>query len=261
MRLFWFFTAILFLTPIISLAQPIPPPGDGPGFTSTPQSLQEVVQSIFNLALLVSGILAFGAVIYGAFMYTFSAGNPGMQSDARDQIMQAFLGLALLLGSYLVLNTINPNLTRISLSPLPAITAPKTQAFEPTAGCPPCPSPQSCFLIQGKPKCSDPPVGPARGVSCITSSGTTYCTTNQYCSYSGGTGSCVSFSGSNRDCQVFSTTQSCGTGMTCFPTPPGQLLSGKCVPSCGYGSCPTGYTCNPTSGLCASSAPSLSAPR
>ena len=103
----------------------ITPAGSGPNFTNTPQSLQEVIQNIFNLALMVSGILAFGAVIYGAFMYTFSAGNPGMQSDARDQILQAFLGLALLLGSYLILNTINPNLTRITLNPLPVITAPE----------------------------------------------------------------------------------------------------------------------------------------
>ncbi len=113
----------------------VDPAGSGPNFTSTPQSLQEVIQNIFNLALLVSGILAFGAVIYGAFMYTFSAGNPGMQSDARDQILQAFLGLALLLGSYLILNTLNPNLTRITLNPLPAITAPEYQAMRaPGAG-------------------------------------------------------------------------------------------------------------------------------
>ncbi|HEY4525626.1 MAG TPA: hypothetical protein VJL32_00825, partial [Candidatus Paceibacterota bacterium] len=87
----------------VSAQGPNSVPVGGAQASSTPQSLQEVIQSIFNLALLVSGILAFGAVIYGAFMYTFSAGNPGMQSDARDQIMQAFLGLALLLGSYLVL--------------------------------------------------------------------------------------------------------------------------------------------------------------
>lgn len=102
-------------------------PVGGPSSLSTPRSLQTVIQNIFNLALLVSGILAFGAVIYGAFMYTFSAGNPGMQSDARDQILQAFLGLALLLGGYLILNTINPNLTNMTLSPIPAITPPESQ--------------------------------------------------------------------------------------------------------------------------------------
>ena len=127
MRFFWFFLVILILAPLSVLGQEIDPAGSGPNFTNTPQSLQEVIQNIFNLALMVSGILAFGAVIYGAFMYTFSAGNPGMQSDARDQILQAFLGLALLLGSYLILNTINPNLTRITLNPLPVITAPENQ--------------------------------------------------------------------------------------------------------------------------------------
>ncbi len=116
----------LLLLPLLVLAANTPAPVGGPSFTSTPKSLQTVIQNIFNLALLVSGILAFGAVIYGAFMYTFSAGNPGMQSDARDQILQAFLGLALLLGGYLVLNLINPNLTNMTLSPLPAVEAPKS---------------------------------------------------------------------------------------------------------------------------------------
>jgi len=90
MRFFWFFLVILILAPLSVLGQEIDPAGSGPNFTNTPQSLQEVIQNIFNLALMVSGILAFGAVIYGAFMYTFSAGNPGMQSDARDQILQAY---------------------------------------------------------------------------------------------------------------------------------------------------------------------------
>ncbi len=148
MRLFWLFLAILLLAPTISLAQPAPV--GGPSFTSTPKSLQTVIQNIFNLALLVSGILAFGAVIYGAFMYTFSAGNPGMQSDARDQILQAFLGLALLLGGYLVLNLINPNLTNMTLSPLPAVEAPKIENL----GCKSNPSscPQGTLCVEDNSK-------------------------------------------------------------------------------------------------------------
>ncbi|HUX35406.1 MAG TPA: hypothetical protein VMV71_00025, partial [Candidatus Paceibacterota bacterium] len=36
------------------------------------------------------------------------------QSDARDQILQALLGIVLLLGAFLILYTINPNLTNLA---------------------------------------------------------------------------------------------------------------------------------------------------
>ncbi|MFH0890424.1 MAG: hypothetical protein V1856_00125, partial [Candidatus Liptonbacteria bacterium] len=82
-----------FAAPIVfAQGQPVTPAGSGPPTSTSTVGLGNMVENIFNLALLVSGILAFGAVIYGAFMYTFSAGNPSMQSDARDQITQAFLG-------------------------------------------------------------------------------------------------------------------------------------------------------------------------
>ena len=55
---------------------------------------------------------------------SLSAGSPSGQSDARDQITQALLGLTLLLGAYIVLNTVNPSLTSFNLPQLKEIEVP-----------------------------------------------------------------------------------------------------------------------------------------
>jgi len=47
-----------------------------------------------------------------------SAGNPSGQSDAKEWIEAALLGLLLLVGAYFVLNVINPQLTTLALPTL-----------------------------------------------------------------------------------------------------------------------------------------------
>ncbi len=84
-------------------------------------NLPQLVSNVYNFAYLIGGLLAFGAVVYGAVRYTFSAGNSSAQSDARDQITQAAFGLLLLLGSYVVLNTLSPNLTSFKFPSLKTI--------------------------------------------------------------------------------------------------------------------------------------------
>lgn len=78
-----------------------------------------IVNNVYQISLMGAGILAFGVIIFAALRYTLAAGNPSIQSDAKDQITQAILGLVLLLSAYLILNTINPRLTNLSL---PTIT-------------------------------------------------------------------------------------------------------------------------------------------
>lgn len=80
----------------------------------TPRSvktfLPDYIKYLFNLAIIIAGLVAFASLIYGGFRYLASAGNPTALSDARDQITAGILGLLLLLGAYLVLITINPQL-------------------------------------------------------------------------------------------------------------------------------------------------------
>lgn len=85
-----------------------------------------IVLGVYKFALAISGILAFGAIVYGATRYTVAAGNPGGQKEGREWITQALIGLVLLAGAYLILNLLNPRIFEAGgtkLRDLPALRA------------------------------------------------------------------------------------------------------------------------------------------
>ena len=97
------------------------------------------IGNLYTLALGVSGLLAFGSIVYGAIVYTLAAGNPGGQNEGKEWIKQALLGLLLLVGAYIILNTINPALVKPGLSPLADIgERPPAPAEGGTATCTVC---------------------------------------------------------------------------------------------------------------------------
>lgn len=77
----------------------------------TPTSFTAHIIALYRLALGVIGIFALMMIVYGGFRYMTSAGNPTAMGDARDAIFNAILGLILALFSWLILSTINPELT------------------------------------------------------------------------------------------------------------------------------------------------------
>jgi len=83
-----------------------------PGMTTKPL-LPEYIVGIYNFALMIIGIICFGALLYGGFRYLTSAGKPAAIADAKDQIFSALLGLIILFSSYIILTTINPELVII----------------------------------------------------------------------------------------------------------------------------------------------------
>lgn len=82
----------------------------GPGST-----LPELIGYIYMFALAAAGFVALIAILIGAIMYIFSAGNPTKAKDAKDRIFSALLGILILLASVLILRTINPDLVNIGL--------------------------------------------------------------------------------------------------------------------------------------------------
>jgi hypothetical protein len=92
-----------------------------PGITSDTNTTTAPCSMIFgfyNFAMVLGGVLALGAITYGGVKYTMAAGNPAGQSEGKAWIKDALLGLLLLAGAYLILNIINPNLTKCGLPPL-----------------------------------------------------------------------------------------------------------------------------------------------
>lgn len=79
------------------------------------------VANFYQFALAASGVLAFGAIVYGGFKYTLAAGNPSGQSEAKQWIWGALQGIILLAAAYLILRTINPKLTELRLPTLRSI--------------------------------------------------------------------------------------------------------------------------------------------
>jgi len=96
-----------------------------PGFirpTTVKALLPEYIKYVFALALMVAGLITFGSLIYGGARYLTSAGSPAALADARDQIFAAILGLVILLCSYLILTTLNPQLVLLRVEREPTIS-------------------------------------------------------------------------------------------------------------------------------------------
>ncbi|MBI2623301.1 MAG: hypothetical protein HYW65_01875 [Candidatus Liptonbacteria bacterium] len=80
-------------------------PGTAP--TTSPAGF---VANFYQFALMLGGILAFGAIVYGAILYAVSAASPELRSRGKDHIIQALMGLALLMGAVLIINYVNPDI-------------------------------------------------------------------------------------------------------------------------------------------------------
>jgi len=133
-----------FLEISIAYAAPTVATAGAPAATASfaPHSFEIIIRNIYDLALLVGGLLAFGAIVLGGIRYTVSMGNSSIQSDARDQITQALIGLLLLLGIFLILHTIDPNLVNLNLPNLitPVIPTSTAPVGPGTVSCPTCAS-------------------------------------------------------------------------------------------------------------------------
>jgi len=94
---------------------------------SDSSSLTDLVAFFYEWGIALGGIAAFIALIIGGFQYLTSMGEPARLADAKDRIKSAFFGLILLLSSWLILNTINPQLTTL----VPPAVNPPGEELEP----------------------------------------------------------------------------------------------------------------------------------
>jgi len=78
--------------------------------TTVKTALPDYLRYVFTFAIIISGLIAFGAIIYGGMLYLTSTGDPTKISEGKDQAIAGILGLIIVLSSFLILNTINPQL-------------------------------------------------------------------------------------------------------------------------------------------------------
>jgi len=84
-----------------------------PNVNYATRSLGVYVNSAFNLIISLVAMLAVLRVITGGFKYMTTEAI-GAKGDARETIQGAVFGLILLLGSWLILNTVNPQILDLS---------------------------------------------------------------------------------------------------------------------------------------------------
>jgi len=89
--------------------------------------LSSLIFYFYVMAVMVVGLIAFGAFIIAGVKLLLSGANPGLRKDAKDQLVAAIIGIVILLGSWIILNTINPELRILhrvgqKMGPVPPVT-------------------------------------------------------------------------------------------------------------------------------------------
>lgn len=78
--------------------------------------LPALIQRLYKFIIGVIAVLAFIMITVGGFKWIMAAGNAATIQDAKTTITSAVSGLVLALLSYLILQTINPNLINLSMT-------------------------------------------------------------------------------------------------------------------------------------------------
>ncbi len=144
------------------------------------KNLQCFIIGIYTYFAGVVGILATVMIMYGGVKYLISMGSPQRMSDAKDTIFSAVVGLVLVLGAYMLLNLINPNLTDLKVANIDSIVP--TDGFC-SAGATP--------VVEGEDQCGDKGIDVDKKTNCIFSdcslemSGAV-CDKGQYAGYDAG---------------------------------------------------------------------------
>src|SRR3989344_4223447 len=95
----------------------------------------EYARYFFSIGIFISATLAAIVIIFGGIYYLISFGSVKFTGEGKEWIKAGFLGLFLILGSYLIVYTINPDLAIFRLNglkpvivadPIPEILNPNT---------------------------------------------------------------------------------------------------------------------------------------
>ncbi len=92
--------------------------------SQTQRNFADFLQEMYNLAFILAGTVAFVRIVYGGILYSWS-GVVDRKKEAIGIFKNVAVGMGLLMGSYAILNTINPALTMLRL-PTPVEGTPKS---------------------------------------------------------------------------------------------------------------------------------------
>lgn len=119
-KLFWCFFSFSFIPfmNVFALEINYPSMGDG-GSLNSSSSLPAYIEYIYEAGI----YLGFGIVIisfaWAGLLWALSPISPSLKAEAKDRFTGSISGLLLLLCSYLIITTINPNLKVLSFNKIP----------------------------------------------------------------------------------------------------------------------------------------------
>lgn len=90
--------------------------------------ISRYIKAIYDYGLMIAGILAAIVLMGGGLLWLSSAGNDTRISQAKELIIGSVSGLAILLCSWIILNTVNPSLLRFQPIIVPQIQKEYLQA-------------------------------------------------------------------------------------------------------------------------------------
>lgn len=90
-------------------------PGFGTITLQLGMDLATFVAWFYYFIITIAGLAAFVMVVWGGIQWLTSAGNPSKISDAKGRITSTLIGLLIILGSWIILKVINPQLTVLSV--------------------------------------------------------------------------------------------------------------------------------------------------
>ena len=83
--------------------------------SSEGQDINQIIAWLYYFIVGISGFSAFFMFVWGGFEWSSSAGDPTKIGEAKNRIKSAAIGVLIVLSAYLVLQTINPELTTLTL--------------------------------------------------------------------------------------------------------------------------------------------------
>ena len=132
------------------MLSPLPGIGDTHGKIDVTTGLQGYIKGIIVLFMGIIGVLAVLMVVVGGIEY-MSTVNIGEKEGAKTRIMNALVGLMLALSSYVILNTINPDLVNLKIH-IPQVTIAggmnTNTAFHTSSNTPPAGSKAMCAPLE-----------------------------------------------------------------------------------------------------------------
>ncbi len=85
-----------------------------------PVSMENYLGVMFKIGIGLAGVFAVLMIVISGIQFIGGASSPSARTEANERITHAILGLILALGSWLILNTINPGLlkTKLEIDPI-----------------------------------------------------------------------------------------------------------------------------------------------